>query len=635
MRVLWLIVGILALVSGIIGLAVPLWPSTPFLLLAAFAFSRGSERMHHWLHHHRYLGPPIHQWRAHRAISRSSKVTGVALMLVAFLSSVALQVPWWAITAQVTVLLPIAFFLMTRPEPPIDLGRLLLNAEAFPHPVGELRLIETHLSWIVLTGEYAYKIKKMIKLNFVDFSTLSARRESCFEELRLNRRFTPELYLDVVPIVGTPKAPRIGQPEEAESAFEWAVKMVQFNPADGLDQALADDRLSTELLADFGSTLARLHGQQPALYEPDVTSLDSLIKPMTDNFATLRSSPAGSEHESAIATLEARLEADVLALAGRLVRRADDGFIRECHGDLHLGNLLLTADGIRPFDALEFNRLLRCIDPVSDVAFLAMDCAEHDRDDLAFAFANRYFDTSGDYDGMALLPLYMRYRSVVRAKVAALQADQQLPGARSDLKRRLDWTLARSCRPPGALILMCGLSGSGKSYVSERLTHRNFALRVRSDIMRKQLAGLAPLEKSNSGTDAGIYSPERADETYQAMADLAAMLLREGENVIIDSACLLASQRQMLTSASEPGPCVIVYADAPGSVLRERIWQRQRASDDPSEATVDVLNRQIQRFEPPKGDNVIRVDAGGQVELDEVTERIRDAIARQRTQPRH
>ncbi len=632
MRVLWLILGILALVSGIIGLAVPLWPSTPFLLLAAFAFSRGSERLHHWLHHHRYLGPPIHQWRAHRAISRSSKITGVALMLIAFLSSVALQVPWWALTAQFAVLLPVAFFLMTRPEPPIDLGRQLLNHDAFPHPVDNLQLIETHLSWVVLTGSYAYKIKKAIKLNFVDFSTLDARRESCFEELRLNRQFTPQLYVDVVPILGTPKAPRIGQPEESANAFEWAVKMVQFNPDDGLDRAITDNRLTADLLAGFGSRLATLHRQQPALYEPEVTSLDALIKPMTDNFATLRSSPAGREHEQVIAALEEQLDADVLALAGRLVRRADDGFIRECHGDLHLGNLLLTADGVQPFDALEFNRRLRCIDPISDVAFLFMDCAEHEREDLAFAFANRYFDTSGDYDGMALLPLYTRYRSVVRAKVAALQADQQLPGARRDLKRRLDWTLKRSSRTPGCLILMCGLSGSGKSYISERLLHRNHALRIRSDILRKQIAGLAPLEHSNSGTDAGIYSADRGDATYKAMAELASILLREGENVIIDAACLLASQRQMLTSAGESGLCVIVYADAPGSVLRERIWQRQRSSDDPSEATVDVLNKQLQRFEPPKGDNVIRVDAGTQIDFDEVAGRIRGEIERQRAQ---
>ncbi|MCR9278382.1 MAG: DUF454 family protein [Pseudomonadaceae bacterium] len=632
MRVLWLIVGILSLVSGVIGLAVPLWPSTPFLLLAAFAFSRGSERLHHWLHHHRYLGPPIHQWRAHKAISRSSKVTGVALMLVAFLSSIAMQVPWWALTAQVAVLIPVAVFLMTRPEPPIDLGRQLLNPDAFPHEVSALQLIETHLSWIVLTGDYAYKIKKAIKLNFVDFSTLDLRRDSCVEELRLNRQFTPQLYLDVVPILGSARTPRVGEPGDTEGAFEWAVKMLQFNPDDTLDRALSDSRLTPELFADFGTVLAGLHSQQQPLYEPDVTSLDALIKPMTDNFATLMSSPSGREHEAVISALRERLDSDVLALGGRLVQRADDGFIRECHGDLHLGNLLLTDDGIRTFDALEFNRLLRCIDPISDVAFLYMDCAEHDREDLAFAFADAYFDTSGDYNGMALLPLYARYRSVVRAKVAALQADQQLPGARRDLAHRLDWTLARSTRTPGCLIIMCGLSGSGKSYLSERLVHRSYALRIRSDVMRKQHAGLAPLDNSNSGVDAGIYSADHAQATYNSMAELAEILLREGENVIIDAACLLASQRQRLASAAGTGPCVVVYADAPGSVLRERIWQRQRNANDPSEATVDVLNKQLQRFEPPRGDHVIRVDAAGQVDLDELAQRIREDTERQRAQ---
>lgn len=614
MRVLWLILGFAALVSGIIGIALPLWPSTPFLLLAAFAFSRGSERLHRWLHEHPWFGPPIRQWQEHRAVSRSSKVAGLALLVIAFISSLLFGVPWWALAAQLSILLPVSYFLVTRPEPPPRIGPNLMREDAFDHPVGELRLIETHLSWVILTGEVAYKIKKRIKLDFVDFSTLALRHQSCLDELEINRRFTPELYLDAVPVLGPEKAPRIGAPEDAasEQVIDWAVKMVQFDPALGLDALIAAGDPAVEALASYGGDLAQLHAELPIVQLAE--GADYALQPMRDNFATLAGTRSGDAWQAEIDRFSERLLTDSKRFQQALAERLADGFVRECHGDLHLANLVATESGIRAFDALEFRRDLREIDLISDVAFLAMDTAERGRPDLAYGFLDAYFDHTGDYDGMQLLPLYTRYRAMVRIKVAALGSDQSLPGARESLGRRVQWLEQQLDRPRGRLILTCGLSGSGKSTIAASLAPRLGALRLRSDVLRKSLAGLAPQDSSGSGVDGGLYDPSNSSALYLSLAEHAAALMEEGEDVIVDAACLLREQRASLQSVADPGRCVVLFVDAPGATLRERVWQRQRSGNDASEATAAVLDAQVRRFEPPSGGGVIRIDTSSPVD---------------------
>jgi hypothetical protein len=504
----------------------------------------------------------------------------------------------------------------------------LLRAEAYPHRCDAIEVVETHISWVILTGEFAYKLKKPVRFSFVDFSTPERRAHFCREELRCNRQFAPSLYLDVVPVGREPDG-RL-QVGSAGPVAEWAVKMRQF-PADAqLDRVLEHDGLDAGMLAAFGRTLAGQHERLP-VHHGEAGELDErVLTPIRDNYDEVLHHDWTAPHRQVLARARAGTERQVERHRELLVRRLESGWIRECHGDLHLSNMVLLEDGVAAFDCLEFNPTLRWIDPQSDAAFLFMDCLVRERADLAYAFLDGYLDASADYDGARLLPLYASYRSMVRAKVAALRRQQAGAQEAAALERRFlqhaEWTERWLERAPGRLVLMCGLSGSGKSYLAARLAPRLPALRLRSDVARKALAGLRPLDSARADVGAGLYDADTTRAVYGWLADLTGDLLRSGEHVIVDATFLEAPRRgRFLTLAETVGAqALIVHCDAPRDVLEARIRSRGTSGGDPSDAGLAVLEQQMRSFVAPQ-QHTVRVDTAGPLAdaaLEELVQRL-------------
>jgi aminoglycoside phosphotransferase family enzyme/predicted kinase len=492
----------------------------------------------------------------------------------------------------------------------------LLRPEAYGHSVSEpIRVAETHISWVLLTGEYAYKIKKPIRLSFLDYSTLARRRQLCEEELRLNRRLAPDLYLGVSLVGGTHEAPRI---DAGGTPLEYAVRMRQFAPADELSALLAAATVTPRDVAALGEGIARFHAAAaPVAAESEFGRPETAHRVTMDNFAELRALPeAALWHERLVA-----LEQRVAALHGELrplmgERRAQDR-VRECHGDLHCGNVVRWAGVLTPFDGIEFNPALRFIDVVNDIAFLTMDLAERGHAELRRAVLQAWTEALGDWEGLPLLPYYEAYRALVRAKVDALRALQLEPQAPSrtaavaDCVRYVEWATARVRPRRPALLITCGLSGSGKTWLARQLATRLNALHVRSDVERKRLAGIAAHEPSRSPPDAGIYTLEFNERTYRRLHDCAAAALAGGEATIVDAAFLRGDERRRFLALAQQLnlPCAIVHCGAPDAVLRDRIAARTAARDDASEAGLDVLARQPGYWEPFGSEELPRVVA--------------------------
>jgi len=323
-----------------------------------------------------------------------------------------------------------------RSDPPVSTGNdtermldALRNPRCYPHPVARIDILETHISWVILTGSCAYKIKKPVNLGFLDFTTLASRRHYCDEEVRLNRRLAPDLYLETVAITGSPQRPVIGG---SGPGIEYAVKMREFPQSALLDSALALGEVGTATIQALAHKIAAFHAAlTPAAATADAAAAAALA-PALDNFRRmlpLLDAPAD------IAVLQAVrdwTQREHQARSLQFAQRGPAGRVRECHGDLHLGNIALIDGAATPFDCIEFNPALRWMDVISEVAFPMMDLEAHGRRDLAYVFLDSYLEASGDYAGVAVLPFYLVYRAVVRAKIGLIRAGQQATAGQRD-----------------------------------------------------------------------------------------------------------------------------------------------------------------------------------------------------------
>ncbi|HEX4024044.1 MAG TPA: AAA family ATPase [Steroidobacteraceae bacterium] len=483
----------------------------------------------------------------------------------------------------------------------------LLDPACFPHPVSHLQLRETAISWVLLTGPYAYKIKKPLHLEFIDAATLPRRRFLCDEELRLNRRFAPELYRDVVPIGREHGRPRI---DAAGAAAEYAVRMLQFDSSQELASLLAQDRVGAAELCAFGARLAQWHQEAAAASADTGYGSPALVRAQAlENFPPLRrwagadtgSGGRGGPGPDPTAILQ-QLEHWTVEFLARLEpllqRRQLGGRVRECHGDLHSGNVVCWRAELLPFDCVEFEPRLRWIDAISDVAFLFMDLLAHARADLAYAFVSAYLEHGGDYEGLQLLRFYGVYRALVRAKVDALalagHTGAPAQAHRQHLQARLHAAAQLASPQPPALVLMHGVSASGKSWISQRLIGALPAVRVRSDLERKRLP-----PQSRPGS-AQRYSAAATQATYARLLDCAAMALGDGHNVVVDATFLDRAQRRRFEAMAEQlgRAWLIVACNASRATLLERLARRARGAADPSEATAQVLDRQLRALQP-------------------------------------
>lgn len=510
----------------------------------------------------------------------------------------------------------------------------VIDGAAFPHSVTKLELRETHISWIVLTGPYAYKIKKPVRFPFLDASTLGRRRWLCEEELRLNRRFAPDLYLDVVPIARNGGRLVVGG---NGPPVEFAVRMHQFDPSQELAARLDQHTVTPDDMASIATQVANSHRR--AAVAPAAGAFGTFEKiraPMLDNFSLLRSHLHGASELEQLDQL-AGWTADMLTrLEPTLRTRLQSGMVRECHGDLHARNIVRWRQSWLPFDCIEFDPGLRRIDVISDVAFLYMDLVSRHRADLASAFLSRYLEETGDYAGLRLLPLYCAYFALVRAKVDALGAGTATAGERAALEARMAERLAAAicfmAERPAAIVIMHGVSGSGKSWLSERLIPEIRALRVRSDLERNRLPGMALAHERAAGVGKGNYAAAAVHRTYLRLADCAESALDGGCSVIVDATFLGRAQRDLFRALARRRHCgfLIVSCSADTATLGTRIDRRADGGRDPSEATRAVLEHQLRSQQPLTADEMpdaVAVDTSQLVTADSAIAAVRSRLS--------
>ena len=454
--------------------------------------------------------------------------------------------------------------------------------------------VQTHLSHLLLTRELAYKLKKPLRLPFVDFSSVDARRHFCSEELRLNRRLAPSLYLDMLPVLGSVQSPRLGAAgARAEEAIDWVLVMRRFPTGSEADALVRAGTLQADEVERFGRALARFHAQAPAAPEGSDWGRAAQLRQTLDALWRTLEALLDEGEKTRLAAPAARLQGLEPLWQARRAR----GHVREVHGDLHLGNVVRLAGVLTAFDCIEFDPALRWTDTLADVAFFTMDLHAHGRSDLAWGALDAYLAESGDWEGVALLRPYEVYRALVRAMTARLRAAQGAPAAAGPDYLRCAQALAAPMAP--RLLITHGLSGSGKSTLARALLAAAGALRLRSDVERKRLHGLAPLADSAAqGVD--IYTPEAGALTFSKLLAQSRSALQAGYPVIVDAAFLRRAEREAFAAlARELGlPFAIAHCHADAAQLRARVQARRARGDDASEADLAVLARQQQVAEP-------------------------------------
>ena len=462
----------------------------------------------------------------------------------------------------------------------------------YPHAVAEnIQLVQTHASLVFLTGEYAYKIKKSVNYGFLNYSTLDKRKYFLNQELKLNRQIAPELYLQILPISSNNGKFAL---ESSENIVEYALKMRQFSQDNLLSNLLKAGKLAQDCFVDLGKIVARFHADAKTNeYISSFGAVDKISAAFVENYQQSQKYIGIVQTDEQFIKTKAYSDRFLALRKNVLINRVQQNKIKECHGDLHLKNICLWDDKIKLFDRIEFNESFRFVDTMYDVAFTVMDLEARDKSEFANAFLNSYFEYSGDWEGAIVLPLYLCRQAYVRAKVNSFllddrqvsQTDRQKAhkAAVNYYRQAYQYTQSQL----GSLILMSGLSGSGKSTVARNIARTKGAIQIRSDAVRKHLAGISLDE---AGTDS-IYTPEITQKTYDRLLELGMMLTKEGYTVILDAKYDRVALRQPAIEQTQDLniPLKIIHCTAPMSVLRERLNRRQ---NDISDATADLIANQ-------------------------------------------
>jgi aminoglycoside phosphotransferase family enzyme/predicted kinase len=489
--------------------------------------------------------------------------------------------------------------------------RFLLDARAYPHPVRKVILVETHISWILLTGELAYKVKRPVRLPFVDLTSRERRQLLCNEEVRLNCRFAADIYIGVCNITADEQGARIGG---VGPVIDYAVKMRQFNRSEELDSLLISHRIQPAELEAFGIELAQVHAGLPVADEASPWARAPAVRAtVLRNLEECIEAAGPLIGAQRLRALRAVLEQQLEAASSWMRQRRACGKVRECHGDLHCSNVVRRESHLTPFDCLEFEPAFRWIDVADEVAFLLADLQALQRPAHMQAFLSGYLTASGDYHACRFLDLYAAHRSLVRAKVTALsvaKSDAATERAAAEAcEVHLGCAQARLRRKRPILILMAGLSGSGKTWRANHLAVPFGAVHIRSDVERKRLAGLSATDRSQSAPGRGLYAPEVNARLHAHLLAAAESTLSGGFTTIVDATFSSRDDRRHFGELGKRLGVVVglVHCRAPLDVLRSRVEARERAGADPSEAGLAVLDWQLGRYDPLRPDEPFTV----------------------------
>lgn len=491
----------------------------------------------------------------------------------------------------------------------------LERPQAYPDRVtGPVVCHETHISWIFLAGDWAYKIKKPLKTDFLDYSTLERRRHFCEEEVRLDGRFAEGLYAGVVSINDEGGQIRV---DGEGPAIEYAVRMRRFDQGALLSRTLAAGRVTGRDVHELAKTVADFHASAAAAPAKIVKAWPEFLAENTAQVIAVVEPVAKRLGQAAcLATLRQSIQRFLEQHRDKLACRGSQGAIRECHGDLHAENVLRWRDRWVPFDGIEFSEQLRCIDVLSDAAFLAMDLVARGHAGLAFQFASDYFEQTDDYEGVVLWRFFLIYRALVRALAAAMRVGQsEGPDATDEADLTAHLQLADSWRVPrpATMWITHGFSGSGKSTAAARVVAAHGAYCLRSDVQRKRLFGMLPTERPTASTVKDIYSAAATGATYDRLAERARQVLEAGESVIVDATFLKRPLRRQFRELAKScgAEFKIVDCAADEAILRRRLAERSKRGDDASDANARVLEQQLANHDPlDAGERAALVGAG-------------------------
>jgi uncharacterized protein len=473
----------------------------------------------------------------------------------------------------------------------------MLSSDFYPHPVQEpIELIQTHISYVLLTGDYVYKLKKPVNFGFLNFSTLELREHFCHEELRLNQRGAAPLYREVLAITKNGDRYELNGSSEV---VEYAIKMVQF-PQENLFITLFENgKITTKEMESLGKVVAELHQQTTTNdYIRSFGEIPKIRQSIDENYEQTSKYVGTVQTSEQLAATRSYTDNFFAGRQEIFKKRVDQDKIRECHGDLHLRNICFYQDQILLFDCIEFNEPFRFVDVMYDIGFAVMDLEARGRKDLANAFLNTYIEQTGDWEGLQVLPLYLSRQAYVRAKVTSFllddpnipENDKEQAAKTASHYYKLAWEYTQPKQ--GKLTLMSGLSGSGKSTTGRKIAQETSAIHLRSDAVRKHLGGVKLTEKGEQS----LYSPEMTKKTYSRLLELGIMLIKQGFNVILDAKYDRVSLRSEVlnTAQKQQIPVEIVYCTTSEEILRDRL---QKRTGDIADAGADLLQSQIDQWE--------------------------------------
>jgi len=490
--------------------------------------------------------------------------------------------------------------------------------EFYDHEVSEVTMLQTHISWVFLTGKFAYKVKKPMNFGFLNFTELEQRKHFCEEEIRLNKRLADQIYINTVKITGSESQPALNGDGDT---IEYAVKMRQFDQSQLIDKLLSDDQLQPMHIDDIAKQAADFH-QNIAIADnqSELGTAESVYAPVIQNFDQLDPLIKDNNAREQLKRLQQWSEAEFKKTESILQQRKEQGFIRECHGDMHLGNMALVNNQVTIFDGIEFNDEFRWIDVMSEIAFLVMDLIDRNAAAYAYRFLNHYLELTGDYEGLQVLRFYLVYRAMVRAKIASftlLTPDLPETEQQKVMQQYRSYTnLAESFTKANQqfLYITHGVSGSGKTTVSQSLLEEKALIRIRSDIERKRLYNLKATESSQSSTDGGIYTDEANLKTYQQLDFFAKLTLISGFSVVIDATFLKRENRKPFQELAVElsAQFIIIELTNDKDTLKQRILNRSSEKNNASEADLNVLEKQLSQYKPLDDDEegfIQRIDS--------------------------